>query len=144
MVKFGIRAKGANGELELAKILNPVVHKVKRSKGIPEENILNKHNQIQRNTRQTANGGSDLINTYGLAIEVKRQQTLNINKWWEQCCKSAFETSEIPVLIFRQNNKAWRVIMYARIEPSELCFRSEISITDFLLWYEDYLTKNMI
>ena len=146
MKAASIRAKGADGEREIAKLLNPIVHKVKRQFKWAEEDILNPHYQIQRNPNQCANGGADLQNTYGLCIEIKRQQALNINTWWKQCEKSAVDLCEIPVLMYRQNNKKWRVVMLSTIAPLvNPCFlcRIEISMDNFLQYFELHLTNKL-
>lgn len=151
MKASSIRAKGADGEREIAKLLNPIVHKVKRTFNFSEEDILNPHYQIQRNPNQCANGGADLQNTYGICIEIKRQQALNINTWWKQCEKSAIDLDEIPVLMYRQNNKKWRVVMMGKplvdAYDQNLVFdfrcRIEISMSDFLQYFELHLIDKL-
>jgi hypothetical protein len=101
-----IRQKGAGGEREIADELNFIVYKEMQAFGLTP--LIN---TIQRNQNQTAVGGSDLTGTMGLSIEVKRQETLNINTWWVQCIESAKRSNETPVLIYRQSRKPWYVVM---------------------------------
>ncbi len=133
---INIRTKGQTGERELADRLNAIVNKVLIKLGIP----LPPKPIIQRNQNQSAVGGSDLTNPFQLAIEVKRQEGLSINTWWAQCLKSANETKTLPVLIFRQNNQKWRVMLYGRIYgPRGDEFhvaRVEITIEAFDIWFE--------
>lgn len=103
--------KGKNGERELYHVLNGIVMQAMRELGFPEDQVTRAATTIQRNQNQSAVGGADLTNTFGLAIEVKRQEILNINSWWNQVKAAAARNDEKPVLIFRQNHKAWRVIV---------------------------------
>lgn len=132
MATINIRQKGANGERELATELNTAINVVKMQLGLP----ITADPIVQRNQNQSAVGGCDLVGTFGFAIEVKRQEQLNINTWWAQCLKSAEDLSEVPVLIFRQNGKKWRVILLADVPvPGTGRFhltRCEIAFEDFL------------
>lgn len=152
MASINIRAKGATAERELATELNTLINVVRMKMGLP---IL-VDPVVQRNQNQTAVGGCDLVGTFGYAIEVKRQENLAINTWWEQCVKSAETLDDTPVLIYRQNGKKWRVVMMVQVPivGSELrqCLsvRAEISFEDFeelfkqtvRLHYESQLASN--
>jgi len=145
MKASSIRQKGQQGERDVAKLLNPIVHKVKRGFGVSEENILNPHNQIGRNHSQAATGGNDLVNTFGLSIEVKRQESLAINTWWTQTIKAAEELNYKPILIYRRNGERnWHVMMLTDLplrirEP----VRVEITMADFLVWFEMWVRVNI-
>ncbi len=138
-MSINIRQKGAGGEREVITLLEPVVRRVMLDTGypIPEKPI------IQRNQNQTAVGGSDLTNTFGLAIEVKRQETLAVNQWWMQCVNSASRNGEIPVLMYRQNQKKWHVVMHGTFgyPPAagevhcSIRFRATITLEHFLEWF---------
>ena len=107
---INIRAKGANGEREVATMMNDIVERVCKEEGLP----LPPKPVIQRNQNQSAVGGSDLTNPFGYAIEVKRQETLAVNTWWKQCEVASAEFGGTPVVIYRQNGKRkWNVVMYA-------------------------------
>ena len=143
MSKINIRAKGANGEREIVNLLEPIVRRVYASMGreLPEKNIL------QRNQNQSAVGGSDLSNTFGLAIEVKRQEQLAIPAWWKQCTDAAERNGERPVLIYRQNNKRWNVVMnmYAGLPyGSQFIFPAQISMEDFQVWFATWVTQFLL
>lgn len=142
--------KGAGGEREIATMLNKVLRSCLERDGRYKDELDNPELYIQRNQIQSAIGGKDLTNTYGLAIEVKRQETLSVNTWWKQTEASAKRLKEKPVLIYRQNRKSWRVVMLATIAPydpmaSDQCqdVRIEISIEDFLLWFEIWLINQL-
>lgn len=143
---INIRQKGANGEREIQSALEYRVRKVARQIGVelPATPI------IQRNQNQSAVGGSDLSNTFGLCIEVKRQETLNINTWWEQCCTAAKPNKEVPVLLYRQNGKKWKCVLIVQIDlpvlNSQSCVmnaRAEISWDAFLEWFEQWVMRKL-
>lgn len=137
-----IRVKGATGEREVADALNYRASLAFTALGLP---FSWSDDGAQRNQLQTAVGGCDLTNTWGLAIEIKRQETLSVNTWWAQCVASAERAKQEPVLIYRQSRQPWRVVMYTWIqqpladalsEPWKKV-RSEISWDDFLNFYQE-------
>lgn len=137
MPPINVRTKGQEGEREICKLLNAVYKDVYEYLGLvfPEKDIA------QRNQNQSAVGGCDISNTCHYAIEVKRQEQLAINTWWKQCEVSACELNKYPVLIYRQNQKKWKVMMYVhplRMFSSEPVrpVRAEMSIEDFLLTFK--------
>lgn len=109
---INIRQKGAEGERQVIKMLTPIIVEVMRDMEFPQDKIDAALKMVQRNQNQSAVGGNDLSNTFGMSIEVKRQEQLSINTWWDQCEKAAKRNNELPVLIFKQNNKPWRFITY--------------------------------
>lgn len=141
-----IRTKGADAERELATELNTLINVVRMRLGMPIMDMTKP--QVQRNQNQTAVGGKDLIGTFEMAIEVKRQEQLAINTWWKQCVKSAEALGEIPVLIFRQSRQKWRVVTWGHVKIGErnMQCRVEIPYEDFEVWFsmmaEEHLRKN--
>lgn len=140
---INVQTKGKEGEREVARLLNNIIKSVLTKHGlpIPEKDI------VQRNQNQSAVGGSDLSNTFGVAIEVKRQETLSINTWWKQCETEANTNNEIPVLIFRQNGKKWRVVLYCELrlpgDHSSVRTRCEIDIEGFLAWFYHWVDRKV-
>lgn len=153
---INIRAKGANGEREVANTLNNIIVRVMTAQGWPEEEIQKAAKCVQRNQNQSAVGGNDLTNVFGLSIEVKRQETLSINTWWRQCIASALRNKEIPVLIYRQNHQAWNVVMYLQNPlptvqnvPGEALYasstmRAEIDWPSFQSWFERWVHRKLL
>lgn len=145
---INIRTKGQSGEREVATMLNDVVKAVREQLGYPklEERDL----PFQRNQNQSAVGGDDLTNPFGLAIEVKRQEALSVNTWWNQCLASACRSQGRAILIYRQNRKAWRVVMTGLITITHSKnigpVRVEIELETFKQWfaevYKDYLAQH--
>jgi len=139
-VGINIRQKGAEGERQVIKMLTPIIQEVMREMEFPPEQVEAALKMVQRNQNQSAVGGNDLSNTFGMSIEVKRQEQLAINTWWAQCEAAALRNNELPVLIFKQNQKPWRFITYgflhapadnggwtsvrARVEFNEETFKS--------------------
>jgi hypothetical protein len=85
----GSKRKGAKGEVD--------VQKLAIAAGFPD---------CRRNFGSGARGGNDLIGVEGLAIECKRQESLNIHKAFEQASQAAKPT-EIPVVAFKRNHGPW-------------------------------------
>lgn len=149
---ININKKGSTGEREVASKLNEVVDRVRIEYGLPSIPIEDM--PFQRNQLQSAIGGDDLTNPFGLSIEVKRKEQLSINAWWQQCVKSSQRFNTIPILIFKQNRKKWRIIMLVNIEleqwtpntkisPPCLTTRAEIDIDSFLKWFANFYSLNL-
>lgn len=113
MTAINIRAKGANGEREVADMLNAIVTEVMVAMAYPPEQVEAAKRTVQRNQNQSAVGGCDLSNVFGMAVEVKRQENLAVPAWWRQTVAAAERNNELPVLMYRQNRKAWHVRTYA-------------------------------
>lgn len=144
-----IRVKGASEEREVADALNYRASLAFAAVGVP---FSWKDNGAQRNQLQTAVGGCDLTQTWGLAIEIKRQEQLSINTWWAQCEASANRLQQEPVLIFKQSRVARRVIMYGwlmypNVLPGEVPWkrvRTEITWEAFLDFYQERVRRMLI
>lgn len=143
MTRINIRAKGANGEREIANDLNALIQQVLRSQEWPEHVVNACANAVQRNQNQSAVGGNDLSNTFGLSIEVKRQEALAINSWWDQCMAAADRNKEVPVLLYRQNHKPWRAVTFAALplhgQKQVNGVRCEMSYEDFKAWFYQWV-----
>jgi Holliday junction resolvase len=87
------RSKGARGERELARLLAEELG-----------------TDITRNLLQTREGGHDL-DGLPVALEVKRQEALNINAWWRQAVAQAEASGLAPALAYRQSRKPWKFIV---------------------------------
>ena len=86
------RQKGQRGEREVCQIL--------------AEHL---GGEFKRNLMQTQEGGFDVLGLDEYAIEVKFQEKLQIEKWWEQTVEQAED--RIPVLFFRRSREEWRVVV---------------------------------
>ena len=144
---INIRTKGAEGEREVAKVLNKIINEVLKQEGvdIPEVDI------VQRNQNQTAVGGNDLSNVFGIGIEIKRQEQLSVNTWWTQCLAAAERNNEFPLLLYRQNHKAWRCVLMVAVtlpqSPGSIhavqYTRAEICWIDFQVWFREWVLRKV-
>ena len=143
---INVRAKGAGGEREVIDALMPIVWKVKKELGIPFEYT---NPDLQRNQNQSAVGGSDITNPYKLSLEVKRQETLSVATWWQQCMRAAQAENATPVLLYRQNGKKWRCVLFAELPiataPQHAAMRAivEIDWLTFQIWFEQWVRRRM-
>lgn len=143
---INIRQKGASGEREICDLLNDIIQKVMRSMDYSAEEVIKAGKTVQRNQNQTAVGGNDLTNTFGLSIEVKRQEQLAINTWWKQTVEAADRNSEHPVLLYRQNGKKWNCVTMGYLELPNSKFvkiRMAIDFEDFKTWFEKWVFEKL-
>ena len=67
---------------------------------------------VSRSLESPREGGADILDVSPLAIEVKRNEVISLNKWWEQAVDQAmnYKPERIPILFYRQNMKPWVVV----------------------------------
>lgn len=126
--------KGKGGEREVVNMLQPYVNKIYSTLGMEPPDLL-------RNQMQSAVGGYDIVGLPWLALEVKRQEQLSLNAWWQQV-QAATKPGQVPVVIYRQNRQKWQVLMPAWLHtggPGHMEIRAQCSIEDFLTWFEQRL-----
>lgn len=135
------RQKGARGEREIVHLLNGTIEGLMSSQEWPEDVVSTARSCIQRNQNQTAVGGSDLSNVFGLAVEIKRCEKLLIEQWWIQCVSQAKRNNEHPVLLYRQSNNPWRCITLGhaplpggRMSSMRVQFEEDAFVTWFYQW----------
>lgn len=130
------RAKGIRGEQEVAAIFKEAVYSVMTKRGCEQAEIHRVMRSIQRNTLQSANGGCDLTNTFGLAVEVKRSEILQLPAWWRQTVEQADRNNEWPVLIYRQNKGKWKVKTFGSLPvgPKRVRIPVTIELEEFKKW----------
>jgi Holliday junction resolvase len=69
--------------------------------------IFNAHGwNARRNFASGGYGGNDLLGVAGYAIEIKRQERLNIHAAYAQCLAAASPT-ETPVVVCRRSREPW-------------------------------------
>lgn len=134
------RNKGANAEREVITILQPIINKCyERFDGSLGDAPL-----LQRNALQSHTGGFDVVGLDWLALEVKRQETLNLTAWWRQTVKQSGK-NRLPVLIYRQSRRPWRVQMpmHVAIGQGKFTCCADISIENFLDYFEQRLMSEL-
>jgi Holliday junction resolvase len=142
---INIRQKGQEGEREIQRALEPIVRRVMQATQagnypLPDKPI------VQRNQNQSAVGGNDLSNTFGMSIEVKRQEQLSVNTWWQQCTAAAERNNEHPVLLYRQNRKKWRCVTLVWLHlpgGAQQQVRAEFDFDTFLHWFEQWVLRKI-
>lgn len=87
------KQKGSRGEREVAELIRKHGFDARRSA------------QYCGNTGDAA----DITSNLPYHIEVKHQERLEIDKWWEQATHDCGEKT--PILVFRKNKQKWRVVM---------------------------------
>lgn len=144
---INIRAKGQTGEREVADMLNGIIYTTMKALEFPDAECLKGLATVQRNQNQSAVGGNDLTNCMGLSIEVKRQESLSVGTWWRQCVAAAERNAEMPVLMYRQNRKAWRIRTYGWISlPDGKHIRAEVEfdIDMFRAWFREWVKTKLL
>lgn len=132
--------KGKTGEREVADMLRTEIYVLIARNAWDDATKSKLFDLVQRNQNQSAEGGGDL-NLLGLSVEVKRCETLSVDKWWQQACTSAARNGDNPILIYRQNRKAWHVVMTASLDvttTSGMRVRATIDIDSFKVWFSAY------
>ena len=124
------RNKGARGEREVIKILQPIHNEEYSAAELP---IVD----IERNLQQYIAGGNDIRGLHGISLEVKFCETFNLKAWWNQTVTQAERVKGIPVLIYRRSRIAWRVRMYGNIGDNMVNVKTivDIDIDSFLIYY---------
>lgn len=140
--RIDVRVKGAEGERQVARELNQVIQSllVKHDIPIPVQAV------VQRNQNQTAVGGCDLTGCFGIAIEVKRQETLYVNAWWKQCTEQASRNKEFPVLLYRRNKEQWKAVMNVWLQmpgSAAIQVRAEVDWQSFLTWFREWVDRKL-
>jgi hypothetical protein len=135
------RVKGQVGEREVVHKLNAIIEQVLGAYDWHEDVVNAARKCIQRNQNQSAVGGSDLNGVFGLAVEIKRQENVQIEKWWEQCTEQAARNAEHPVLLYRKNHQPWRCVTLGhaplpggRISSMRVQFEEDAFSTWFYQW----------
>lgn len=94
------KTKGAEGERELAKLLQKWAEPVTEHLGVDKINLE------RMAAAQSKSGGYDLSGLSWLAIEVKRVENMELKAWWRQTLKQCNDM-QIPFLAWRLNRKPW-------------------------------------
>ena len=157
MAKINSRAKGQRGEREAATVLQGIVdqewmrvHGI-RSKDPVVEGQREKPSQrpvLTRNLVQTRNGGHDLVGLDWLALEIKFCETLQLDAWWNQTKRQASEHETVvnqkvmPVLMYRQSRKPWRIQMLGKLPGLSASVRVDISLEAFSAYFRAECRKH--
>ena len=135
------RQKGAGGEREVIKLLRPLIERIYRQ-------CDQQPPELERNTLQWHKGGCDILGVPGIALEIKRCETLEVDKWWAQACQQAERVGggTLPVLMYRKNRQPWRVRMLGLItiiDGFNYACPVTIELPSFMEWLEHYLMAQL-
>jgi hypothetical protein len=103
----GSRLKGANGEREFFALSNKAAEELSWPYRNKEGDIFFRHPAPRHCEGQADN--SDPHNVLPVAIEVKRQETLQLPNWIRQA-KSQASEHQVPVLAYRRNREDWTIL----------------------------------
>lgn len=95
------RSKGRQGEYEAITYLQLIVNSAFLDMGRLDPP------ELMRNLDQTRDGGADVAGMEWCVVEVKRQEKLQLPRWWRQVLKAAEKSGGTPILMWRQNRKPW-------------------------------------
>jgi hypothetical protein len=124
------KQKGKRGERDFAEFLESTLGDPLKVKDIAERFYADVHGQ-----------GADNVTISGLAIEVKRQEILLVDKWWQQTCIQADKLNLVPVLVYRQNRKKWTACIPAYLLSLELTGYITLSERVFQQWLLGWVKK---
>lgn len=129
--------KGKRGERLAVKALQPVID------GCYENTHLEAP-QLFRNGNQAAGGGYDIDGISWLALEIKNCETLQIPKWWRQAVRQACG-NQVPVLMYKQSRKPWRICIWGYIPAGPLRVRTMVDIpfVAFVTWFEAMIKQEI-
>lgn len=142
------RNKGQRGERECVSWLNDIIQQVLNSQ--PWDDHIHEVTKkcIQRNQNQSAVGGCDLNGVFGMAVEIKRVETLAVDKWWHQCATQAARNNEHPVLLYRQNHQPWRCVTLGSLPLPQDRLASSVRVQfdedAFALWFYQWIYYKMV
>lgn len=99
------RRKGAGGELEIIKLLQPIVDEVCAELGKARIELIKDTRQRYEKKRY------DIFGLPWMALEIKRVENQSgLGGWWRQV-KEATQPGQTSVLAYRQNHMPWKVRM---------------------------------
>jgi hypothetical protein len=127
--------KGKRGEKEFNNVVNTLLGNISRRRkenGLPRLN-LNSVAAVHDNE-------ADIQSIPGLAIEVKRQETLSVGSWWNQACRQADNLGAIPVLAYRQNRGKWKILLPGYLLGIGIRGTLQCDLETFEDWLYIYLT----
>ena len=138
------RNKGQRGEREAAALLMTWAKEVVdylRAGGQEVKDV-----ELVRNLMQTRAGGYDIEGLDWMALEVKRQETLNVSGWWKQTLEQARD-GQVPVLMYRQNGGKWTfkvrqsIVISGIAVPVTLDF--SLDVTNAANWFKCELLSRL-
>lgn len=143
---INVRTKGKVGELEVISLIRATMLEVEA--WLPPDLPRHAH-RLQRNSLQAGQGGFDVAGLPGIALEVKRCETLQLEAWWRQCERQAAASPGlIPVLVWRQSRQPWTARSWVQItdgvEVTEYAVAQYPLQPYWLNWYAKFYRKFLL
>ncbi len=146
------RRKGAQGELEIIKLLQPIVDQVCAEAGKVRIELVKDTRQRYEKKRY------DIFGMPWMALEIKRAENLSgLGTWWRQI-KEATQPGQTSVLCYRPNHTVWKVRMRVPVSvvkggwtegtetnpsiyvrPVRVLMTVDVSWEQFLVWFRTKL-----
>lgn len=134
----GSSAKGAKAERDVLGAFRDVMRNVEEDLNAQGFEFVARSGFATRKRLEKGTSNRDLGNIPLISIEVKRREKLAISEWWAQAARQA-DQGELPVLVYRQNNEAWRVRTWVALTDPHAAIvdyvQAETSLPDFLAYY---------
>jgi len=134
------RNKGQRAEREVCDLLQPLVDKVYSEFGYVGVQVP----KLKRNLAQTQDGGYDVSGLVWLSLEVKHQEKLQVDLWWQQTLDQT-GAGQTSVLFYKQNRVKWlvRIECWVPVGSSfaegHIRCPGDIKLEAFLVYFEHRL-----
>ena len=145
------RLKGSRGELEIIKLLQPIVDEVCQEEGKVRIELIKDTRQRYEKKRY------DIFGMPWMALEIKRVENQSgISEWWRQVCR-ATHAGQTSVLAYRQNHRQWKIRMRVPVsvvkggwdiaqvdggvyrQPVRVFMTVDVTWDQFIIWFKTKL-----
>lgn len=144
--------KGASGERDVLNAFRDVMRNVEAELTEAGAQFVARSEFATRKRIERGTSNRDLGNIPIISIEVKRNESLNVNAAWQQAVNQS-DKGLLPVLVYRFNREAWRVRTWTALTHYDRSGRvvryavAEVSLPDFLAYfsemYRQFLTEGL-
>lgn len=132
--------KGAQGERDVLNAFRDIMRNVETELTEQGVAIVARSDFATRKRIERGTSNRDIGNIPIISIEVKRNESLNVNAAWEQAVRQA-DGGLLPVLVYRFNREPWRVRTWGALTSYDGTGKivayvvSEVSLVDFLSYF---------
>ena len=93
----------------------------------------------QRNLEQVRSGGHDLLGFPPFAVEIKRQEKLDLRGAWVQVVNAA-DINEVPFVMYRKSRQKWHFLVSAKPLGLKNGF-VRLEEREFILWAQAHINS---
>lgn len=132
--------KGAQGERDVLNAFRDIMRNVEADLVSEGVTFVARSDFATRKRLERGTSSRDIGNIPIISIEVKRNETLNVNAAWEQATRQA-DGGLLPVLVYKFNREPWRVRTWGALTSYDRTGKvvsyvvSEVSLVDFLSYF---------